>query len=184
MNKAELIDLVAQRLELSRKAASDAVEAVVDSITQSVSSGERVAITGFGVFERVERAARTGRNPLTGVSVRIKATSVPKFRPGAEFKALVDGQREAAKAHVAAAKKAVTKVAAKAAPAKAAPVKKAAAKKIAKAAPAKAAPAKKAPAKAAPAKAAPAKAAPTKKAPAKKVAKKAPAKTVKRTPAS
>ncbi len=184
MNKAELIDLVAQRLELSRKAASDAVEAVVDSIKESVSSGERVAITGFGVFERVERAARTGRNPLTGVSAPIKATSVPKFRPGAEFKAVVAGQREAAKAHVAAAKKAVTKVVAKAAPAKAAPAKAA----PAKAAPAKAAPAKKAAAKkvakAAPAKAAPAKAAPTKKAAAKKVAKKAPAKTAKRTTAS
>ncbi len=168
MNKAELIDLVAQRLELSRKAASDAVEAVVDSITQSVSSGERVAITGFGVFERVERAARTGRNPLTGTIVKIKATSVPKFRPGAEFKAVVSGQRKAAKARVSAAKKAVTKVTAKAAPAKAAPAKAA----PAKAAPAKAAPAKKAPAKAAPAKAAPAKKAPAKKAPAKKVAKK------------
>ena len=150
MNKAELIDLVAERLELSRKAASEAVEAVVDSITQSVSNGERVAITGFGVFERVERAARTGRNPLTGTIVKIKATSVPKFRPGAEFKAVVSGQRKVAKTRVAAAKTAVKKATKKA------PAKKAAAKKAAKKAPAKKTAAKKT----------------AKKAPAKRTAKK------------
>lgn len=88
MNKAELVEVVAERLENSKKEASDAVEAVLESIAQSVANGERVVISGFGVFERVERAARTGRNPLTGAIVKIKATSVPKFRPGAEFKAI------------------------------------------------------------------------------------------------
>ena len=83
MNKAELIDKVAERLEVSRKQAAEAVDEVIASITDAVAQGERVAITGFGIFEKVERKARTGRNPLTGAIVKIKATNVPKFRPGA-----------------------------------------------------------------------------------------------------
>ncbi len=128
MNKAELIELVAIRLEDSKKAAGEAVEVIIDEITKAVAKGEKVAITGFGVFEKVERAARTGRNPLTGAVVKIKATSVPKFRPGADFKGMVSGKK---------------KVTAKKAPAKKAPAKKTVAKK----APAKKAAAKKAPAR-------------------------------------
>src|SRR5581483_4023815 len=66
-------------------------DAVLDTITRAVAKGERVAITGFGVFEKVDRAARTGRNPRTGETVKVKKTSVPKFRPGTQFKGVVSG---------------------------------------------------------------------------------------------
>src|SRR4051794_4950249 len=205
VNKAELIEAISDRMG-DKRTATAAVEVVVDAVTTAVSKGEKVAIAGFGVFEKVDRAARIARNPATGAQVKLKATSVPKFRPGQGFKDVVSGAKrlapaakatvaktvgkaapvtkKAAPAKKAAAKKApAKKAAAKKAPAKKAPAKKAPAKKApgkrarAKKAPAKRAPAKKAPAKKAPAKKAPAKKAPAKKAPAKKApAKKAPAK--------
>lgn len=92
MNKADLVDAVEAKLG-SRKAAVDAVEVIIDTIVRSVTKGERVAISGFGTFERVQRAARTGRNPRTGETVRIKKTSVPKFKPGTSFKAYVAAPR-------------------------------------------------------------------------------------------
>ena len=87
MNKADLVDRLEARLG-SKKAALEAVEAVVDVIIREVASGQKISITGFGTFERVERAARTGRNPRTGEAVRIAATAVPKFTPGTNFKAV------------------------------------------------------------------------------------------------
>ena len=144
MNKAELIDAVAERLGHSKKDVANVIEAALDEIKRTVASTDKVtkqrlkvALSGFGVFEGQERQARLGRNPRTGETVKIKATVTPKFRPGAEFKAVVSGAKKAA------------------APAKKAPAKKAA--PATKAAPAKKAPAKKAPAKKAPAKKAPAK---------------------------
>jgi DNA-binding protein HU-beta len=171
-NKAEFIDALAQRLDGDRKKAAAALEAVIDTVYAAVSRGEKVALTGFGVFERRERAARIARNPATGATVKVKKSLVPAFRAGSEFKAVASGAKKIAKAAPAkaAAKAAPARAAAKAAPAKAAAAAKAApAKAAAKAAPAKAA-AKKVAAKAAPAKAAPAKKAPAKKAPAKKAA--------------
>ena len=91
VNKAELVDRLAARLDVTKKLAGEALEAIVDEITQSVAKGDKVAISGFGVFEKADRAARVGRNPQTGATVKIKATSVPKFRAGAEFKAQADG---------------------------------------------------------------------------------------------
>ncbi|PTR37766.1 DNA-binding protein HU-beta [Rhodococcus sp. OK611] len=200
MNKAELIDILTERLDSDRRTATDAVEHIVDTIVRAVHRGESVTITGFGVFEQRRRAARVARNPRTGETVKVKPTSVPAFRPGAQFKAVIAGSQKlpasgpavkrgsaaAAPAKKAAAKKtAAKKVAAKkAAPAKKAPAKKVVAKKAAPAKKAvvakKAAPAKKAVVakKAAPAKKAPAKKAPAKKVVAKKAApaKKAPAK--------
>jgi DNA-binding protein HU-beta len=181
VNRADLIDVIRDRLGADKKTAESAVDAVLDTIQRAVATGERVAITGFGVFEKVDRAARTGRNPRTGETVKVKKTSVPKFRPGTQFKGVVSGAIKLGKVADAA-----TKAAAKSAtagPRKATAAARTAATKAAKA-PAKKAPAKKAPArKAAPAKKAPAKkavvrkAAPAKKAPAKKApAKKAPAK--------
>ena len=163
MNKSELIDVLAEKIGTSKKDAQIAVDALLDTITRAVVAGEKVAITGFGIFEKVERGARTARNPRTGATVKVKKTNIPKFRPGAELKALVSGAKKVAKAAPA-----------KAAPAKAAPAK-AAVKKAApaKAAPAKAAVKKAAPAKAAVKKAAPAKAAVKKAAPAKAAVKKA-----------
>jgi DNA-binding protein HU-beta len=90
VNKAELIDSIAGRLG-DKRSASQAVEAVIDTITRTVARGEKVAITGFGIFEKVERAARVARNPATGAKVRVKKTSVPKFRPGTQLKAVVSG---------------------------------------------------------------------------------------------
>ena len=181
MNKAELIDVLTEKLGSDRRQATAAVENVVDTIVRAVHKGESVTITGFGVFEQRRRAARVARNPRTGETVKVKPTSVPAFRPGAQFKAVVSGAQRlpaegpAVKRGVTAgstarkaAKKAPARKAAvkKAAPAKKAPAKKAAVKK---AAPAKKAPAKKAAVKkAAPAKKAPAKKAPAKKAPAKR----------------
>ena len=105
MNKAQLIETLSARLG-SRKAANDAVEGVIDTVTRAVASGERVAITGFGVFEKVARPARTGRNPRTGASVKIKATSVPKFKAGQSFKDVVSGAKKLPKAAASTAKSA------------------------------------------------------------------------------
>lgn len=145
MNKRELIEAIAARLDGDRKAAATAVEGVLDEITRAVVRGERVALTGFGTFEKRVRAARTARNPSTGETIKVKKTSVPAFKAGATLKSFVSGATKLAKA--APAKK-TTKaaVAAKATgPAKKAQATKAAVKK----APAKkaAAPAKKAPAR-------------------------------------
>ena len=91
MNKAELIDVLTNKLDVDRRAATDAVENVVDTIVRAVHNGDSVTITGFGVFEQRRRAARVARNPRTGETVKVKPTSVPAFRPGAQFKAVVSG---------------------------------------------------------------------------------------------
>ncbi|OBJ52243.1 HU family DNA-binding protein [Mycobacterium asiaticum] len=175
MNKAELIDVLTQKLGSDRRQATAAVENVVDTIVRAVHKGDSVTITGFGVFEQRRRAARVARNPRTGETVKVKPTSVPAFRPGAQFKAVVAGAQKLP-AEGPAVKRGVVASAAKKT-AKKAPAKKAAskapAKKAATKAPAKKA-ATKAPAKKAATKA-PAKKAAT-KAPAKKAASKAPAK--------
>lgn len=88
MNKADLITAIETRLG-GKKAATDAVDAVLDAIIREVARGNKVTITGFGTFEKVTRAARTGRNPRTGDTVPIKKTAVPKFKPGTGFKAVV-----------------------------------------------------------------------------------------------
>ncbi len=181
MNKSELIDALAARYEGNRKQASHALESVLDTITREVAKGEKVAITGFGSFEKAVRNARWVRNPQTGERMKSKKKSVPKFSAGKELKDVISGAKKLPKltaatmpkppASVRAAAAAVTGAATrKAAPATKAPAKKAAATK---AAPAKKAAAKKAPAT----KAAPAKKAAAKKAPATKAAAtKAPAK--------
>jgi len=150
VNKAELIEALATRLG-DKKTASAALDAVLSEVQSAVAKGERVAITGFGVFEKRVRGPRTARNPRTGEAVKVKKTSVPTFRPGAGFKDVVASGR-VPKA-TAAKKGAAAKKTAKAAPAKAT---KAATKATRATATAKAA-AKKAPAKKAPAKKAPAK---------------------------
>jgi DNA-binding protein HU-beta len=174
VNRAELIDAIRDRLGADKKTAEAAVDAVLDTIQRAVAGGERVAITGFGVFEKVDRAARTGRNPRTGETVKVKKTSVPKFRPGTQFKGVVSGAIKLGRVTDAATKAAVKSVST--APRKASAAARTAATKAAKA-PAKKAPAKKAAVKKAPAKKAPAKKAAAKKAPARKApAKKSAAK--------
>ncbi|WP_206051549.1 HU family DNA-binding protein [Nocardioides ferulae] len=198
MNKTELIDALAARFEGNRKAAAHALESVLDTITREVAKGEKVAITGFGSFEKRVRDARWVRNPRTGERMKAKKTAVPKFSPGADLKNVVSGAKKlpkltvaasgsAAKAAAAApgraaaaarkatpAKKATTTKTATKAPAKktsSAPTTKAAASKTA----AKSTTAKKAPAKKTAAKSTPAKKTATKKT-TTATAKKAPAK--------
>ena len=91
MNKQQLVDAVGERLG-DRKAAAVAVEAVLDTVTGALAEGERVSIFGFGVFEKVDRAARTARNPSTGGTVQVPATSVPRFRAGQALKDAVNGR--------------------------------------------------------------------------------------------
>lgn len=85
MNKRELIAAVSERFD-DKEAAATAVVAVLEVIQATVAKGEKVAILGFGSFEKVDRPAREGRNPATGEPVQVAATSVPKFKPGADFK--------------------------------------------------------------------------------------------------
>ena len=94
MDKRDLIDDISGRMG-SKKAAADAVDAMLDTITATVAKGDKVAITGFGVFERAVRPARTARNPATGAPIRVPKQRVPKFRAGADFKAIVNGQKKA-----------------------------------------------------------------------------------------
>jgi DNA-binding protein HU-beta len=109
VNKAQLIDELSTRFEGNRKEAQRALEAVLDVVTRAVAKGEKVAITGFGAFEKVDRAARTARNPATGESVKVKKTSVPKFRPGAELKAIVSGAKKLPRVAASGAKSAASK---------------------------------------------------------------------------
>jgi DNA-binding protein HU-beta len=146
VNKAELIEALSGRLG-DRKSATAALDAVLAEIQNAVTKGDKVSITGFGVFEKRVRAARTARNPRTGESVKVKKTSVPAFRPGAGFKELVAAGKlpkatpAAKKAAAAPSKRAAAAPAKKAV--KATTVKKAApAKKAAKATKAATAPAR------------------------------------------
>ncbi|MEU2926527.1 HU family DNA-binding protein [Streptomyces sp. NPDC007251] len=197
MNKAQLVEAIADKLG-GRQQAADAVDHVLDAIVRAVVAGERVSVTGFGSFEKVDRPARYARNPQTGERVRVKKTSVPRFRAGQGFKDLVSGSKKLPRGGEVAVKKApkgslsgppptIAKAAGKKAAAKKTGAAKTTAKKTtakkttaaAKKTTAKKAPAKKttATAKTTAAKKTTAKKATAKKAPAKKVtAKKAPAK--------
>ncbi|MFF2819202.1 HU family DNA-binding protein [Kitasatospora cineracea] len=93
MNKAQLVEAVAEQLG-GRKAAAEAVDAVLDTMVRAVVAGDRVSVTGFGTFEKVERSARFARNPQTGERVKVKKTAVPRFRPGQGFKDLVSGSKK------------------------------------------------------------------------------------------
>ena len=178
MNKSQLVEALAVHFDGNRRQAQHALESVIDTVERELTKkGGKVAITGFGAFEAIERGARMVRNPRTGETKRAKKTVVPKFRAGAELKAVVSGAKKLPKLVVPKPAATATKAAApvkKAVPAKAAATKTAAKKAPAKAAATKTV-AKKAPAKKAPATAV-AKKTVAKKAPAKTVAKKAPAK--------
>lgn len=93
MNKAQLIEALADRLG-DKKTAQGAVDGMVDVIIRAVHKGDKVNITGFGVFEKRARAARTARNPRTGATVKVKKTNVPAFRAGSTFKDVISGSRK------------------------------------------------------------------------------------------
>ncbi|MDQ0940474.1 MULTISPECIES: HU family DNA-binding protein [unclassified Streptomyces] len=195
MNKAQLVEAIADKVG-GRQQAAEAVDAVLDAIVRAVVGGDRVSVTGFGSFEKVDRPARYARNPQTGERVRVKKTSVPRFRAGQGFKDLVSGSKKLPRGGEVAVKKApkgslsggapsrtTAKAAAKKATARKAAVKKAAVKKtVAKKVTAKKAAVKKTAAKKATAKKTAAKKTAAKKATAKKTA---PAKkaTAKKAPA-
>ena len=90
MNKAELIDSVAQASDISKAAATRAVDAVLDNITGALKKDEQVTLVGFGTFTVRDREARTGRNPQTGEAIQIKASRVPGFKPGKALKDAVN----------------------------------------------------------------------------------------------
>ena len=182
MNKAQLVEAIADKMG-GRQQAADAVDHVLDAIVRAVVAGERVSVTGFGSFEKVDRPARYARNPQTGERVRVKKTSVPRFRAGQGFKDLVSGSKKLPRGGEVSVKKAPKGSLTGGA---SATVKKAAAKKTTKAAAKKTtgaakkttakkttATAKKTAAKKAPAKKATAKKAPAKKSTARKTTAKA-----------
>ncbi|OKI61416.1 HU family DNA-binding protein [Streptomyces sp. MJM1172] len=105
MNKAQLVEAIADKLG-GRQQAADAVDAVLDAIVRATVAGDRVSVTGFGSFEKVDRPARYARNPQTGERVRVKKTSVPRFRAGQGFKDLVSGTKKLPKGGEVSVKKA------------------------------------------------------------------------------
>jgi DNA-binding protein HU-beta len=145
VNKAQLIEALSAHYDGSKTEAAKALNAVVQTITYKTAAGEKVSITGFGVFEKVHRSARMVRNPRTGERKRAKATAVPRFRAGTDLKAYVSGAKKVPKATTK--KAAAAKTAAKAAPAKSTATRSAAAKAPAAKAPAAKKTAAKAPAK-------------------------------------
>lgn len=131
MNRRELVLALAERTETDRRTADAALQAFIDTVTEAVAKGDPVRITGFAKFARIDRAARMGRNPATGETIRIKAKRVARITPLKDFKdAALTG-----------------KVAKKAAPAKKAPARKSAAKKTTARKPAKKKTVKRAPAR-------------------------------------
>ena len=94
MNKAELIEVIAAEADLSKAAAGRALDAAIGGITKALKKGDSVSLIGFGTFAVGKRAARTGRNPKTGDTIKIKAAKVPKFRPGKGLKDTVNGVKK------------------------------------------------------------------------------------------
>jgi DNA-binding protein HU-beta len=140
VNKSQLIDTIAARYQGNRKQAAHALESVLDTITREVARGEKVAITGFGSFEKRVRDARWVRNPRTGERIKAKKTAIPKFSAGADLKAVVSGAKKLPKLTLDAATSAAdaatggavsraTKKSAKKSPAKKSTAKKSPAKK-------------------------------------------------------
>jgi DNA-binding protein HU-beta len=97
VNKSELIDAVANGADISKVAAGKALDAGIAAVVKAVAKGDTVTLIGFGTFSSSKRAARTGRNPQTGKELKIAATTVPKFKAGAGFKAAVSGKKAAKK---------------------------------------------------------------------------------------
>ena len=90
MNKAELIDAMADAADISKAAATRALDGMVDAITAAMKEGDQVSLIGFGTFSVKERAARQGRNPQTGETIQIKASNIPSFKAGKALKDAVN----------------------------------------------------------------------------------------------
>ena len=90
MNRAELVEFLASKNDLTKAAAAAVLESFIETVQTAVKKGDAVQLVGFGTFKSAKRAARTGKNPSTGAALKIPASTVPKFVPGAKFKAVVD----------------------------------------------------------------------------------------------
>lgn len=90
MNKTELVAAIAEKAELSKKDSEKALKAFIDVVTDELKAGEKIQLVGFGTFEVVERAAREGRNPTTGATIKIPASKAPKFKAGKALKDAVN----------------------------------------------------------------------------------------------
>ena len=90
MNKTELIDAIAAAADLPKASAARALDAVIDSVTDSLKKGDQVSLVGFGTFSVKHRNARTGRNPQTGATIQIAASNVPSFKAGKALKESVN----------------------------------------------------------------------------------------------
>lgn len=89
MTKAELIERVANDCEISKALSEEVINSVTDNISRCLKKNDKITLTGFGTFSVAKRKARTGRNPQTGAEIKIKATRVPKFKPGKSLKDVV-----------------------------------------------------------------------------------------------
>jgi DNA-binding protein HU-beta len=90
VNKSDLVDAIAKSAEISKAAAARALDATVDTIKKTLKKGDSVSLVGFGTFKVGKRAARNGRNPRTGETIKIKAAKVPKFSAGKGLKDAVN----------------------------------------------------------------------------------------------
>ncbi|MEM7707549.1 MAG: HU family DNA-binding protein [Pseudomonadota bacterium] len=90
MNKTELVEAVSKAADLSKSDAGEAVEAVLAAVTKALKKGDTVSLVGFGTFSVKKRAARTGRNPRTGETIKIKASKIPSFKAGKGLKDAVN----------------------------------------------------------------------------------------------
>lgn len=95
MNKSELVAAISTHTKVQRKAVAEVLDGLEDVVSANVKKGEKVAITGFVTFERVDRKARTARNPQTGEPVKVKASKAPRVSAGATFKKIVNGKAPA-----------------------------------------------------------------------------------------
>ncbi|MCP4954636.1 DNA-binding protein HU [Photobacterium aquimaris] len=86
MNKTQLVDKIAESADISKASAGRALDALIETVTETLKQGDSVALVGFGTFSVRERAARTGRNPQTGAEIQIAAAKVPGFKPGKALK--------------------------------------------------------------------------------------------------
>lgn len=90
MNKKEMITAIAEKMDTTKKASAEILDAVIEVITETLAAGQEVKITGFGTFSVVERPEREGRNPMTGETIRIAASKAPKFKAGKSLKDAVN----------------------------------------------------------------------------------------------
>jgi len=101
MNRAELVEILAFKNDLSKTAANAVLDTLIETIQTAVKKGDAMQLVGFGTFKSAKRAARTGKNPSTGAAIKIPASTVPKFVAGAKFKAVVDPKAAKRKAEKA-----------------------------------------------------------------------------------